>query len=176
MFVLGMAGFFNDFVMPAAWASTMDKGGRYAGTVSGAMNMVGGIAGAFSSLIVGYILRGDGQRLDGALYVSASHLPGRRGLLAVPRPAHADRTGRAGGGEGGVKTRGVAGARNLAIVATCGYTGPMEAGIRELKDNLSRYIRRIEAGERIAVTAHGRVVAELGAPVHIEGRSQKPLR
>ena len=37
-------------------------------------------------------------------------------------------------------------------------------GIRELKDNLSRYIRRIEAGERIAVTAHGRVVAELGPP------------
>jgi prevent-host-death family protein len=35
------------------------------------------------------------------------------------------------------------------------------AGIRELKDNLSRYIRRIEAGERIAITAHGRVVAEL---------------
>ena len=40
----------------------------------------------------------------------------------------------------------------------------MEAGIRELKDNLSRYIRRIEAGERIVVTAHGRVVAELGPP------------
>ena len=35
------------------------------------------------------------------------------------------------------------------------------AGIRELKDNLSRYIRRVEAGERIAITAHGRVVAEL---------------
>jgi prevent-host-death family protein len=34
-------------------------------------------------------------------------------------------------------------------------------GIRELKDNLSRYIRRIEAGERVAITAHGRVVAEL---------------
>ena len=40
----------------------------------------------------------------------------------------------------------------------------MHAGIRELKDNLSRYIRRIEAGERIAVTAHGRVVAELVPP------------
>ena len=37
-------------------------------------------------------------------------------------------------------------------------------GIRELKDHLSRYIRRIEAGERIAVTAHGRVVAELVPP------------
>jgi prevent-host-death family protein len=37
-------------------------------------------------------------------------------------------------------------------------------GIRELKDNLSRYIRRIEAGERITITAHGRVVAELVPP------------
>ena len=46
----------------------------------------------------------------------------------------------------------------MAIFAT------MQAGIRELKDNLSRYIRRIETGERIAVTAHGRVVAELGPP------------
>jgi antitoxin (DNA-binding transcriptional repressor) of toxin-antitoxin stability system len=36
--------------------------------------------------------------------------------------------------------------------------------IRELKDNLSRYISRIEAGERIAITAHGRVVAELVPP------------
>ena len=37
-------------------------------------------------------------------------------------------------------------------------------GIRELKDNLSRFIRRVEAGERIAVTTHGRVVAELVPP------------
>jgi len=35
------------------------------------------------------------------------------------------------------------------------------AGIRELKDNLSEYVRRVESGERIAVTAHGRVVAML---------------
>lgn len=51
------------------------------------------------------------------------------------------------------------------VVATCGYNGPMMAtGIRDLKDNLSRYIRRVENGERIAVTAHGRVVAELVPP------------
>lgn len=49
-------------------------------------------------------------------------------------------------------------------MATCGYTLNMETGIRELKDNLSRYIRRIEAGDRIAVTSHGRVVAELVPP------------
>lgn len=36
----------------------------------------------------------------------------------------------------------------------------METGIRELRDNLSRYIRRMDEGERIVVTAHGRVVAE----------------
>src|SRR5437762_5554228 len=53
----------------------------------------------------------------------------------------------------------------LLLVATCGYNEVMAAaGVRELKDNLSRYIRRVEAGERIAVTAHGRVVAELVPP------------
>lgn len=43
----------------------------------------------------------------------------------------------------------------------------METGVRELKDNLSRYLRRIEAGERIVVTAHGRVVAELVPPAQV---------
>ena len=50
-------------------------------------------------------------------------------------------------------------------MATCGYNVRVTStGIRDLKDNLSRYIRRIEAGERIAITAHGRVVAELVPP------------
>ena len=49
------------------------------------------------------------------------------------------------------------------------------AGIRELKDNLSRYIRRIEAGERIAITAHGRVVAELVPPGSESRRDRKPF-
>ena len=37
-------------------------------------------------------------------------------------------------------------------------------GIRDLKDNLSHYVRRSEKGERISITAHGRIVAELGPP------------
>ena len=45
----------------------------------------------------------------------------------------------------------------------------METGIRELKDNLSRYIRRVEEGERVVVTAHGRVVAELVPPAADRG-------
>ena len=52
-------------------------------------------------------------------------------------------------------------------VATCGYNWAMETGVRQLRDNLSRYLRRIEAGEHIAVTAHGRVVAEPGPPAHV---------
>ena len=56
MLLLGLAGFFNDFVMPAAWAGCMDIGGRSAGTVSGMMNMIGNIGGALSPLAIGYIL------------------------------------------------------------------------------------------------------------------------
>lgn len=50
------------------------------------------------------------------------------------------------------------------------------AGVRKLKDNLSRYIRRIEAGERIAVTAHGRVVAELVPPSSSVGTARRRYR
>jgi MFS transporter, ACS family, glucarate transporter len=72
MFVLGMAGFFNDFVMPAAWASTMDIGGRYSGTVSGAMNMMGSIAGASSTLVVGYLLAWTSNNWTLTFYISSA--------------------------------------------------------------------------------------------------------
>ena len=52
----------------------------------------------------------------------------------------------------------------------------MMVGVRELKDNLSEYVRRSEAGERIAVTAHGRVVAMLvPADEAARGRRRTPL-
>jgi antitoxin (DNA-binding transcriptional repressor) of toxin-antitoxin stability system len=48
----------------------------------------------------------------------------------------------------------------------------MQVGVRELKNNLSRYVRKLRRGERIAITAHGRVVAELVAPgTGVSGRS-----
>ena len=72
MFVLGFAGFFNDFVMPAAWAGTMDVGGRYAGTVSGAMNMMGSIAGAVSVTVVGYLLAWTSGNWTMTFYISAA--------------------------------------------------------------------------------------------------------
>jgi prevent-host-death family protein len=51
----------------------------------------------------------------------------------------------------------------------------MAAGIRELKDNLSEYVRRAEAGERVAVTAHGRVVAML-VPADEASRGRRRTR
>lgn len=49
----------------------------------------------------------------------------------------------------------------------------ISAGIRDLKNNLSRYVRRIEGGERVSVTAHGRVVAELGPPTTPSGTARR---
>jgi ACS family glucarate transporter-like MFS transporter len=72
MFALGMSSFFNDFVMPVAWAASMDIGGRSSGTLSGAMNMMGNIAGGFSPLVVGYLLAWTSQDWTLTFYVSAA--------------------------------------------------------------------------------------------------------
>jgi MFS transporter, ACS family, glucarate transporter len=71
MLLLGMAGFFNDFVMPAAWAGCMDIGGRHSGTVSGTMNMIGNIGGALSPMLVGYILTWSPDNWALTFYVSS---------------------------------------------------------------------------------------------------------
>jgi len=58
-------------------------------------------------------------------------------------------------------------------------------GIAELRQNLSRYLRRVERGERLLVTDRNRAVAELGPPpsdgaaldrLIAEGRVSRPLR
>jgi len=72
MVVLGIAGFFNDFVMPPAWAGCMDVGGRYSGTVSGAMNMMGNIAGAISASFIGYLLTWTSNNWTLTFYISAA--------------------------------------------------------------------------------------------------------
>ena len=54
---LGLTSFFNDLVMPGSWATCMDVGGRFAGTVAGSMNMMGNIAGFVAPVVGGYILQ-----------------------------------------------------------------------------------------------------------------------
>lgn len=48
--------FFNDGTMGPAWASCADVGERYAGTLSGAMNMTGAFMGAMGMAIAGRLL------------------------------------------------------------------------------------------------------------------------
>ena len=46
-------------------------------------------------------------------------------------------------------------------------------GIRELKNNLSHYVRQVVAGARVTVTDRGRVVAEMVSP-RTEGSAPSP--
>jgi len=69
---IGLASFSNDLVMPGAWATCMDVGGKHAGSLSGAMNMAGNIGGAISPLAIGYILFWTNNNWNLTFYVSAA--------------------------------------------------------------------------------------------------------
>ena len=71
MLVMGLASFCNDLVMPPAWGSCMDIGGKYAGTVSGSMNMMGNLAGFAAPVLGGYILQETGGNWNIFLYTMA---------------------------------------------------------------------------------------------------------
>ena len=72
MLAMGLASFCNDVVMPPSWAACMDIGGKYAGTVSGSMNMMGNLAAYVSPVAGGYILAATGRNWDVFLYLMAS--------------------------------------------------------------------------------------------------------
>ena len=57
MLSMGMASFCNDLTMPGSWTTCMDVGGKYAGTVSGSMNMMGNFGGMAGPLVVGLVLQ-----------------------------------------------------------------------------------------------------------------------
>src|SRR5439155_5112836 len=54
--VFGAAFFCNDLTMGPAWAACADIGERYAGTLSGSMNMIGAFAGAGGMALAGLLL------------------------------------------------------------------------------------------------------------------------
>jgi hypothetical protein len=53
---IGAWMFFNDGMLGPAWASCADVGERYAGTLSGAMNMTGAFLGAAGMALAGRFL------------------------------------------------------------------------------------------------------------------------
>jgi MFS transporter, ACS family, glucarate transporter len=72
MVAMGFASFCNDLVMPGSWGACMDVGGKYAGTLSGTMNMMGNLGGAVSPTAIGFILRSTHNNWDATFYVSAA--------------------------------------------------------------------------------------------------------
>ncbi len=68
---IAMASFSNDLVMPGAWSAAMDIGGKYAGTLSGAMNMWGNFAGFVAPVVIGYLLKWTHSNWNLTFYVSA---------------------------------------------------------------------------------------------------------
>ena len=71
MFSMGMASFCNDLTMPGSWATCMDVGGRYAGTMSGSMNMMGNFGGMAGPLVVGLVLQYSGRDWQLAFLISS---------------------------------------------------------------------------------------------------------
>lgn len=49
-------------------------------------------------------------------------------------------------------------------------TSRVEVGVRDLKNNLSRYLSRVREGEEVIVTDHGRPVARLSSLDHATDR------
>jgi ACS family glucarate transporter-like MFS transporter len=76
MVVMGLASFCNDLVMPSAWGACMDIGGKYAGTLSGSMNMMGNLAGGTAPVVAGYILAATGNWLIPLYVMAAVYLVG----------------------------------------------------------------------------------------------------
>lgn len=63
----------SDFMLPVAWAVCLDVGRRYAGAMTGAMNMSGQIGSFLSSVVFGYLVKYFGT-YDAVLYPMAAML------------------------------------------------------------------------------------------------------
>ncbi len=72
MVAMGLASFGNDLAMPPSWGVCMDAGGRFAGSLSGAMNMAGNIAGFIAPPTVAYILAATSDNWALTFYISAA--------------------------------------------------------------------------------------------------------
>jgi MFS family permease len=55
--LLCLAFLLNDLAIPVLWAACSDVGGRYAGTVSGIMNMIGGFGAIVSPILIPHVIK-----------------------------------------------------------------------------------------------------------------------
>jgi predicted MFS family arabinose efflux permease len=69
---IALSSFCNDVVMPTAWGTAADVAGRWSGTVSGIMNMVGNAGGALFGITTGVILEATHHDWKYVLYMNAA--------------------------------------------------------------------------------------------------------
>ena len=55
--LLCLAAVLYDLAIPVLWVISADLGGRYVGTVSGLMNMIGAIGGMLSPVLIPYLVK-----------------------------------------------------------------------------------------------------------------------
>jgi sugar phosphate permease len=71
-----VASFAKDFAMAVSWATCLDIGHRYSGTIGGFMNMVGNLGTVVAPPIVAYLARqgdwGWALAFSGSLFLVAS--------------------------------------------------------------------------------------------------------
>ena len=72
MVSIAFASFCNDLVMAGAWGACMDVGGKYAGTLSGAMNGLGNFGGTLQPTVTALVLDYTHHNWNIPLYVSAA--------------------------------------------------------------------------------------------------------
>ena len=70
MLAMGVASFCNDLTMPGSWSTCMDVGAKYAGTLSGSMNMMGSVGAAVAPLMIGMILDSSGRNWALTFWIS----------------------------------------------------------------------------------------------------------
>lgn len=71
MVAMGCSSFCNDLVMPPSWTACSDMGGRFCGTLSGSMNMVGQLANVAMPALTGLFLESMGLPWPTIICISA---------------------------------------------------------------------------------------------------------
>ena len=72
MVAMSLSAFAAELSGPISWTTAMDLGGRYVGTLSAAMNMMGHFGGSVAPTLIGYILVKTGNQWSLAFYCSAA--------------------------------------------------------------------------------------------------------
>ena len=72
MAAVGFASLMGDLSMPCSWGACMDVGGKFAGTFSGSMNMMGNLGGAVATAVVGHLLDSTQRNWNLVFIISAA--------------------------------------------------------------------------------------------------------